>query len=372
MKFAISLTHNCNLNCRYCYAGSKFKENMTFETATKVIHFIDNITKNVNTNQIITIGFFGGEPLLCYDLIKRIIDYSNKNIKNNGSIKFSITTNGLLLNKDRLEYLKSQNVDLCISIDGNEEIHNLNRIYLNGRGSFNQVLKNVLLTKKIYGILQVNAVYGPKTLKYLPLTVSFFRTIGASIIHLNPNIRAEWNKESESELFFSYLEIAREFINSYENNEEIAINIIDSKIILLLKGGYTMEDRCGMAKTEWAFAPSGNIYPCERLIGDDNNKSLCLGNVITGLNYTSQNSIIKNCGNKEVKCLTCNIRSFCMNWCGCTNYFSTGLLDSTGDFQCKSEQSLVKIAKFVLVKLKDNDLFLDHFMSYINESYITN
>ena len=123
---------------------------MTFETATKVIHFIDNITKNVNSNQIITIGFFGGEPLLCYDLIKRIIDYSNKNIKNNGSIKFSITTNGLLLNKDRLEYLKSQNVDLCISIDGNEEIHNLNRIYLNGRGSFNQVLKNVLLTKKIY------------------------------------------------------------------------------------------------------------------------------------------------------------------------------------------------------------------------------
>lgn len=346
--------------------GEKFNRDMSFNTAKKIINFAKTITP---LDQVINIGFFGGEPLLCYDLIKKIIDFSQKGTQIERVFLFSITTNGTLLGEHELEYFKSQKVDLCISIDGPARIHDLNRSYKNGRGSFNRVLQNLRLALDIQGFVQVNAVYCPKTFLFLPTTISFFKKLGISSIHLNPDICATWKESDISKLGQSYMKVANEYIQSYENGNEIAINIIDSKIILLLKGGYGTDDVCGMAETEWAFAPSGNIYPCERFIGEDNDPTFCLGNIHTGLNQNNICSILKHRGNKEKRCQSCKIQSYCMNWCGCTNYYTSGYTDTTGKLQCESEKALMKAAKHVLITLKDNDLFLDHFLKYIHEEH---
>lgn len=147
------------------------------------------------------------------------------------------------------------------------------------------------------------------------------------------------------------------------------MNLIDSKLIVFLKGGYAIEDMCGMGETEWGFAPSGNIYPCERFIGEDDDLSLCLGNIHTSLDLTRRCLLLRRRGNHNDTCRTCNLKRFCMNWCGCTNYYLTGNSDVAGPILCVMEKAAIKAAEYVLATLTnlDNELFIDHLMRYLCE-----
>ena len=103
VKASLSLTHNCNLRCHYCYGGRKFKKNMSFSTVQKIVEFIFGISP---PNQSINFTFFGGEPLLCFDLIQRAITYiKNQADINERLVDFSITTNGTLLSDEILDFL---------------------------------------------------------------------------------------------------------------------------------------------------------------------------------------------------------------------------------------------------------------------------
>ena len=365
MKAALSLTHRCNLSCKYCYSGRSFKKDMSLVTAQKIVDFIMDIAPH---EQRIDFSFFGGEPLLRFDLIKEIVDYIHVKEQNTGKpVSLSITTNGTLLTQTILDFFIEENIDLCLSIDGPRHVHNLNRCYKGGRGSFNDVLKILGMVIKQLDNVQVNTVFGPDTIEFLLESVTFFIRFGVSVIHLNPNICASWTESTYSKFEDIYAKIAHHYIQSYEYGQEIAINLIDSKIIVLLKGGYDITDKCGMGQTEFGFAPSGNIYPCERLIGEDNNSATCLGNIHTGIEPMRCCSLLKHRGNHNEECKTCDLLKFCMNWCGCTNYYMTGHTDLTGPMICESEKAAIQAARHVLVALNNNELFLDHFMKYLIE-----
>jgi len=364
MKVALSLTHRCNLSCKYCYSGRSFKKDMSLVTAQKIVNFTMDIAP---PEQRIEFSFFGGEPLLRFDLIKEIVDYIHQKERNNGkSVSLSITTNGTLLTQNILDFFIEKNIDLCLSIDGPQHVHNLNRCYRDGRGSFNDVLKILGMAIKQLDNVQVNAVFSPDTIDFLLESVTFFISFGVSVIHLNPNICTSWTESTYSKFRDIYAKIAHHYIQSYEYGQEIAINLIDSKIIVLLKGGYEITDKCGMGQTEFGFAPSGNIYPCERLIGEDNNSATCLGNIHTGIELMCC-SLLKHRGNNNEECKTCDLQKFCMNWCGCTNYYMTGHTDLAGPMICESEKAAIQAARHVLVALNNNELFLDHFMKYLIE-----
>lgn len=365
MRVALSLTHDCNLSCKYCYAGKKKKRNVSLATAKEAVDFA---LKVAPPKRGIKFSFFGGEPLLRFDLIKKITKYIREKEKENKvTISLSVTSNGTLLTDSIFDFFKKENIELCISIDGPAHIHNLNRVYMDGRGSFEDVAEKLRRAVRELGNIQVNAVYGPMTLEFLPETVAFFTQLGVSVIHLNPNIRASWPDEKTSELGETYLKIADQYIENYRNGREIAINLIDSKIIVFLKGGYDASDRCGMAETEWGFAPSGNIYPCERFIGEDDNSAFCFGNVHNGIDVERRCHLLEKRGNHNEECVNCALQKYCMNWCGCTNYFMTGQTDISGPFMCASEKAAIQAAQKVLVTLKDDELFLDHFLKYLHE-----
>ena len=367
VKVTLSLTHNCNLSCQYCYSGRTLKKDMSFATAQKIVDFAMEMTPG---GQQIELSFFGGEPFLRFDLMKEVIGYIRaKEREAKGPVRLGVTSNGLVLTPSILDFLEEESVDLCISIDGPAHVHNRNRCYEDGRGSFDEVVTNVRRAVERLGTLQANAVYGPETIDSLAESVSFLTQLGISVIHLNPNICASWEASTCSRLRETYLHIADYYIDRYQQGQEIAINLIDSKIIILLKGGYDVGDRCGMGETEWGFAPSGNIYPCERLIGEDDDPSLCLGNIHTGLDLTRRCSLLKRRGNRNEECRTCDLQKYCMNWCGCTNHYMTGHTDLAGPMLCASEKAALQAAKHVLVTLseEDNDLFIDHFMEYLHQ-----
>jgi uncharacterized protein len=367
MEFTLSLTHRCNLSCTYCYSGRAVKKDMSFATAQKIVDFAMDITP---PGRKIEFGFFGGEPLLCFGLVKETTSYIREKQKER-PVRLSITTNGTLLTQSILDFLKREKVDLCISIDGPAHVHDLNRCYKDGRGSFADVARNLQEAIERLDYVQVNAVYGPDTIDFLPESVSFFTQLGVQVIHLNPDICASWTKDAYPKLRETYMQIANHYVQSYQHGQEIAVNLIDSKNILFLKGGYAAGDMCGMGETEWGFAPSGNIYPCERFIGEDSDPSLCLGNIHTGLDLTRRCSLLKRRGNSNRECKTCEYKRYCMNWCGCTNHFMTGHTDLAGSMLCASEKEIIKAAKHVFVTLSqtDNELFIDHLMKYLHEGH---
>ncbi len=367
MKVTLSLTHRCNLACRYCYAGQVFKQDMPLDTARKAVDFALRITP---PGEKIEFSFFGGEPFLCFDQMPAITTYIREQTQETGHpVRLSITTNGTIMTQPMLDFLRAEQIDLCISLDGPAHVHDLNRCYFNGRGSCADVVTHLQKAIRQLNSVQVNAVYGPETVAFLPETVDFLIGLGTAVIHLNPNIGADWNGTTADHLQDIFKRIADRYIHCYQQGQEIAINIIDSKIILFMKGGYGVEDMCGMGETQWAFAPSGNIYPCERFIGEDDDDALRLGNLYTGFDRIRQCVLLEKKENRNKACQACGLKQYCMNWCGCTNYYMTGHINLAGSLLCSMEKAAIQAARYVFTTLSEsgNELLVDHFMRYLHE-----
>jgi uncharacterized protein len=366
MRITLSLTNQCNLACHYCYAGRSSNRSMSLDTAKKIVDFA--FSKTTKSDKL-DFAFFGGEPFLQFNLLRDITNYIRAREQEGEKVaQISITTNGTILNEEIIDFVREKHIDLCFSIDGPPDVHDRNRLYKNGKTSSMVIFSNFRQALDQLESVQVNAVYGPETLPSLPRSVRFLHEMGAPVIHLNPNIKALWNP-SDANLFSNiYKQIGDYYIQCYQDGKEIAINLIDSKIILFLKGGYTKEDLCSMGEREWGFSPSGNIYPCERFVGEDGNSSMGLGNINIGIDDRRQKLIIKQRGNKNRECQTCRLNRYCMNWCGCTNYFMTGRANLVSPTLCASERAAMKTSRSVLQTLTDIhcDLFIQHFMRYLH------
>ncbi|MEA2114601.1 MAG: radical SAM protein [Thermodesulfobacteriota bacterium] len=366
MKAVLSLTNRCNLSCPYCYSGKKQQNDMELATAEMAVDFaIDRSSPR----EKIEYSFFGGEPLLCFDLIQEIVTHirmREQEITN--PVTLSITTNGTVLDQAMLDFFRKEKVNLCISIDGMQDVHDINRSYANGASCFRDVIANLYTVLNQHHSVQVNAVYGPETVKSLPETVAFFIEQGVPAIHLNPDISSIWSRESYTYLDEAFSQIARQYTHCFQQGKEVAINCIDSKVLLFLKGGCSDEDHCGMGESQWAFAASGNIYPCERLIGEDDGSSFCMGNVRNDLMEDRRLKVLDGRGNRNQECRDCELSSYCMNQCGCSNYYMTGYTDLAGSLLCRSEKAAIGAARYVLTTLSEseNELFSDHLMRYFN------
>lgn len=153
LKLTLQVTQNCNFRCKYCVYSEELNKgqrthslkNMSWETAKKAVDFL--WTHSVDTNHV-NIGFYGGEPLLCMDLIRQIISYS-EGLFEGKKLSFSITTNGTLMNEEYIRYLEEHDVALMISLDGTKEINDRNRVFQDGTGTYDAVLHKIELVRKV-------------------------------------------------------------------------------------------------------------------------------------------------------------------------------------------------------------------------------
>jgi len=366
MKFILSLTHQCNLGCRYCYAGSSRKQDMTLDMAK---HGIDTALTWLPAESQLDLGLFGGEPLLRFDLIKEIVSYTRQQAdKTSTPVQIFITTNGTLISPEILDYFSDQSIRLCFSLDGRQETHDRNRCYKNGRGSFTEVVRHLKMAIDRLCMVEVNAVVGPDSLIDVPQSLDFFLSMGVPVVHFNPNIMAKWPSNICNRFDEIYRQVAEGYVACYRRGAEIALNLIDSKAILFLKGGYAQRDKCSMGDGEWGIAPSGNIYPCERLICEDDDPTFCLGNIKSGLNHDRRCALRSKRGNNRSECRTCFYNRFCMSWCGCTNWFMSGAIDMPSPVLCAMEKAAIEAGRYAFETLvkDDNDLFADHLLKYVN------
>jgi len=357
MILYLSLTHNCQLRCNYCYAGEKFHKPMSRETILTSIEFMLKLPMKK-----LEFGFFGGEPLMEWDLfLFATYEIERQTKAKEIELVKTFTTNGVLLTEDKVLWLKQHGFYIVVSIDGNEAMHNTHRHYANGEGTFQAVKYGILELQKVYndGEYAVISVVTSDNIKYLPDSVRYLhQELGINDIHLALNYFDLWGEETQTYRQL-YHQVGHYAIEQYRRNKKLNIDIIDDKIKTEIENSCSS---CSFGELKMAVAPSGNIYPCERLIGNDTGE-LSMGNVHKGFDKNRRAKLIAQRGNSNEECQTCPVKERCSNSCGCTNYTLTGDISRTNGTICFFQKLFIEVADKVASTLyaEKNRMFMEKF-----------
>ncbi len=370
IQLTLCLTHDCNLRCGYCYAGKKHPHDMPKETAFRGIELgIAEALKEgaaKGTSPKIQFGFFGGEPLLEWDLLTQCYEYAMQVSAQVGICpKWAVTTNMTLLTQERAKWLLERDFYVGLSLDGNERMHGVWRKYADGSNSHADCVRALPWFKGHECRTAIACVVNPRNVCYLAESVRWLAEICRIKILLNPDFSADWSESALAELSRAYQEIGELTISMYRENRRLTVNVIQSKIATYVKGGYAECDKCSLGEREMAVAVSGNMYPCARLVGDDDKEHLCMGNVLTGINPEKRLQLQAARGNNNPMCLGCVYRNRCVQWCGCVNEVTSGRTDWVGEFTCYHERLSISVADYVAETLwkERNPLFIREFYS---------
>ena len=298
VKLVISITGNCNLDCKYCFYGDDYKysrnRSSKKNSLNDLINIIDLFAEISNPDKR-AIAFYGGEPLLELNNIKRIISYCQQ--KEYG-FKFMITTNGTLLNPETADYLIYNDFDISVSIDINKDIHDMNRIFPDGKGSYNNIMENLDYIKKRYpetfGRINFISTVDETDKKIYKKALKFAKEekrVTISPVNISDDQFTEKMKEKnhDREMSDLYRESIEKFIDNFGNYIESEENIknIDyfDNILLTSMNKINKRNRnenimslsgsCIPVGLNGLFvAETGEIYPCEKI-----DYALSLGNI---------------------------------------------------------------------------------------------
>ncbi len=324
----LQVTQKCNLRCEYCVYSGNYEHNrthsnkkMNFETAKKGIDFLINHSMDSNS---ISIGFYGGEPLLEFELIKRCIIYAEE-VAEGKELLFSITTNGTLLNNEVASFLNEHKVSIMISLDGPKEIHDKSRkLALNKMGSFDLIMRNIEEIRKhypdLYKKLKFNIVIDPENslcclneffVNYELVKDLAIRTSLVNGKYDNKGVPNHFIIESQYERFKVFLyEIGRLNINNiskiyYEQFQNEKVRMKDketTKIGSLGKKGHH-SGPCIPGALRLFMNVDGNLFPCERV--DETSDDMIIGNIDSGFNIEKVKRLLNIGKLTEENCKNC-------------------------------------------------------------------
>lgn len=349
MRMMLSVTHRCNLGCSYCYAGHATPSTMSLATAHKAVDFA---FAHAASNEPIEFSFGGGEPLLCVDLLKATVAYIREQQQHyRQPVRLHITTNGTICDANLIQWLQAEAIALAISLDGPPELHNFYRSFRHGEGSFAVIKANLAWALAELPAVQVNTVYGPETLLTLPEVVAYLQELGVPTLQLLPDLCATWPDKALAQLDPVFQALADRQIAGYTQGQPLTIEPIASKISVLLQQGYAPTVGCGLPRTQWAVAPSGNLYPSEEFIGEDDALTFYLGNLQHPFDPNQPCRLLNQIGKRTQACQSCPLHDYCQHGCACRNYYMTGQADQADTLLCAVERATIHAATQVLTTL---------------------
>lgn len=341
----LHIAHDCNLRCSYCFAGQgDFKGERSFmslETAKKAIDFV--IEESGNRHNI-EIDFFGGEPLMNFDVVKETVAYARSREKEaNKHFNFTLTTNGLLLDEKKQDWINENMDNVVLSIDGRKEVNDTLRKTVSGEGSYDYIFNNIKdMALKRQG-KQDYYVRGTYTHYNLDFTedVKHFVDEGIKSISIEPVVAEPGDDYEivEEDLDF----IKKEYQKLAEYNLNNDFNFFHFNIDL--DGGpcvYKRISGCGAGTDYLAVTPDGQLFPCHQFVSNDDFK---LGNLDEGLVNTEILDDFAAAGmdNKE-KCQDCWARYFCGGGCHANAFNMNQSLTEPYSLACEMEKERVENA----------------------------
>ena len=378
MILTLYLTLNCNQRCSYCYAVPHKSINMPLETAKKAIETTAQHLDEINDKNL-GIRFFGGEPLLVWNLIPELVSFSeNIGKKYDLNVSYAIATNGTLLTEEHCDFFVEHDFAVGFSIDGTKEVHDRNRGWIDGTSSFSVVLKNIKMAVAKNLRMELVLVADPTTISDLSDSVRFLhQETGAYFFTVSFNIHDNWSKEGIINLEKAYEDLGNLYVECFNKNKPIQIDFINNKMNVLIRKGFIKEFLCDIGKTDLAVTPEGNFYPCLRLAAMDTEGATVIGNINQGLNKESIVNLKKVADNRfDIKklpkeCHLCMNSSNCLNWCAAANLAMTGNPAKVGELMCSHERISIKVAKNTLKQIDSNiyrKLYAEYFKSVVPQN----
>ncbi len=359
MDVTLVLTHDCNLGCGYCYAGRKFKKVMPRETAKAGLELaFSDAPKKVQ------ISYFGGEPTLEWDLLVTTARDARALAEARGvTLLQSVTTNGTLLTAPRVKELAELDVYVALSIDGNRVAHDANRPRMGGGSSYDDVSRGLDLLLAEGKPFETISVLTPASVGELGASVSELFARGVPRVSLNPCWEAAWSDEALA-VWERGLEHAAGTVAGWMRlGRTVSLAPLDAKILARLKGGLEAGDTCSLGDTSIAVAPSGNLYACERLVGEDEIPEHVIGHVSRGRDRTMRSAMPEHHAQND-ECGSCAERGRCSAYCACANLAETGDASIAGGVQCWYERTTMRLADMLAERLlaEKNETFLAWFL----------
>ena len=351
----LHIAHTCNLNCSYCFASQgKYHGDravMSLEVGKRALDFL---VEHSGTRRNLEVDFFGGEPLMNFDVVKELVAYARSIEKEKGkNFRFTLTTNGLLIDDDVIDFANREMSNVVLSLDGRKEINDRTRVDYAGNGSYDRIVpKFQKLVEarggKNYYMRGTFTHANPDFLKDIQTMLD----LGFTELSMEPVVCAEGDP---SELTQEDLPIVLE---QYEKLAELMLErdragkpFTFYHYMIDLTGGpciYKRISGCGSGTEYMAVTPWGDLYPCHQFVGEEAFK---LGDIWNGVTNTDKQNEFAACNvYARPECRDCWAKLYCSGGCAANAYHSTGSVTGVYKYGCELFRKRMECAIMVAVE----------------------
>jgi uncharacterized protein len=360
----LHVAHDCNLRCNYCFAGTGafggHRGLMDLETGKKAIDFV---LKASGHRKHCEVDFFGGEPLLNYRVVKELVTYGKEAAKNCGkSIKFTLTTNAVLLTEEVQKFLEEEDISVVLSIDGRPEVHDRMRPYANGKGSYAEVaprLQQFAQKRPESSPYAVGTYYyarGTYTHHNLDFDqdVTHLLDLGMKQISLEPVVAQPtdpyaFQEGDLPEILKSYDRLGEELLARRRNGEDFSFFHFN----VSLEQGPCLPKRlsgCGAGHEYVAISPEGDLYPCHQFVGQEEFKMGSLWEETPSIKQDFVEAFRTAHIYNKPACRECWARFSCSGGCHAANHAFSGDLNQVYSLGCEFQRKRLEVALYLKIK----------------------
>lgn len=356
----LHIAHDCNLACKYCFAEEGEYHGrralMSFEVGKKALDFlIANSGNRIN----LEVDFFGGEPLMNWNVVKQLVEYGRSQEKeHNKKFRFTLTTNGVLLNDEIMEFCNREMSNVVLSLDGRPEVNDRMRPFRNGKGSYELIVPKFQKFAKSRGekdyfvrgtFTRNNLDFGNDVLHYADLG---FEKLSMEPVVAAPEEPYSIREEDLPQIMDEYDRLAKEFVKRQKEGRGFKF----FHFMLDLSQGPCVAKRlsgCGSGSEYLAVTPWGDLYPCHQFVG---NEEFLLGNVDTGVVNTKVRDEFKLCNvYAKEKCKNCFARFYCSGGCAANSFNFHGSITDAYDIGCEMQKKRIECAIMIRAALAEDE-----------------
>ena len=350
----LHIAHTCNLNCSYCFASqgkySGERAVMSFEVGKKALDFL---IENSGSRKNLEVDFFGGEPLMNYGVVKELVAYARSIEKqHNKNFRFTLTTNGMLIDDDVIDFANREMSNVVLSLDGRKEIHDRYRVDYAGNGSWDKIVpKFQKLVEarggKNYYMRGTFTHANPDFLKDIQQMLDLgFTELSMEPVVCAPGDPSELTREDMPVVLEQYEKLAELMLERKREGRPFTFY----HYMIDLTGGpciYKRISGCGSGTEYMAVTPWGDLYPCHQFVGDEKFR---LGSIYEGVTNTECQQSFAECNvYARPECRDCWARLYCSGGCAANAYHSTGSVKGIYKYGCELFKKRMECAIMVEV-----------------------
>ena len=345
----LHVAHSCNLACSYCFAGQgKYHGKdalMSFETGKRAFDFL---IENSGTRRNLEVDFFGGEPLLNWEVVKQLVEYARSIEKEkNKNFRFTLTTNGVLIDDEVIEFANKEMSNVVLSLDGRKDVHDKFRVDYAGKGSYDKILPKF---KKLVDSRDGKNYYMRGTFTHFNTDFTEdifhmadlgFKELSMEPVVCSPDSPSALTDEDLPVLFEQYEILAKEMIRRRKAGDGFTFY----HYMLDLKNGpciYKRISGCGSGTEYMAVTPKGELYPCHQFVGEE---EYCLGNIWDGVKKPEVQDKFRLCNAySREECRDCWAKLYCSGGCAANSYHATGSVNGIYKYGCELFKKRIECA----------------------------